>query len=145
MATRIIIAGGRDFGDYLYMYAEMNKLLSEIEDDNIEIISGCARGADACGIRYAYAKKLPCKEFPADWNKYGKTAGFVRNEQMAKYAVEDGCTGILAAFWDLKSKGTENMINNAKKYGMKIHIFEYSSIDLELKNYLSQYEGKLIP
>ena len=114
MATRIIIAGGRDFGDYLYMYAEMNKLLSEIEDDNIEIISGCARGADACGIRYAYAKKLPCKEFPADWNKYGKTAGFVRNEQMAKYAVEDGCTGILAAFWDLKSKGTENMINNAK-------------------------------
>lgn len=145
MATRIIIAGGRDFNDYLRMYVEMNKLLSEIEDDDIEIVSGCASGADTCGIRYANAKKLPCKEFPANWDKYGKTAGFIRNEQMAKYAVEDGCTGILAAFWDRKSKGTENMITNAEKYGLKIHIFDYDNTSLHLSNYISSYVGKLVP
>lgn len=65
---KIIIAGGRDFSDY--------DLLCEICDKmkykNIEIVCGMARGADMLGYKYAKENGYKIKEFPADWNKYGK-------------------------------------------------------------------------
>lgn len=122
--TRIIIAGGRDFLDYLKMYIEMNTIIQTIHDD-IEIISGCAKGADTLGMRYAAVTKIPCAKFPADWDKFGNRAGFIRNEEMAKYSISDNSKGVLVAFWDGKSKGTANMIKLAEKYGLETHVIRY--------------------
>ena len=56
--------------------------------DPVEIISGHAPGADTLGEKFAKAYGYPLKIFLAEWNKYGKAAGPIRNEEMAKYASE---------------------------------------------------------
>lgn len=122
--TRIIIAGGRDFLDYLRMYTEMNVIIQNIHDD-MEIISGCTKGADTLGMRYAAAMKIPCIKFPADWDKFGKRAGLIRNEEMAKYSISDNSKGVLVAFWNGESRGTASMIKLAEKYGLEIHVIRY--------------------
>jgi glycerophosphoryl diester phosphodiesterase len=78
-----------------------------------------ARGTDTLGLNYAIANKIKYSQFPADWNTYGKRAGYVRNEQMAKYA------DALLAFWDGQSRGTKHMIDLAKQHGLKVRVFDY--------------------
>ena len=58
------------------------------------------------GETWAIANVIPIKEFPADWRTHDKSAGPIRNAQMAKYA--DGAI----ILWDGQSKGTLNMIKN---------------------------------
>jgi hypothetical protein len=114
---KVIIAGGRDFNDYSILAESCNLILSDLED--IEIVSGRARGADSLGENYALEKGYGCKIFPADWEKYGKAAGYKRNSEMAEYA------DMLIAFWDGTSRGTGHMIDIAKKRGLKIEIINY--------------------
>jgi hypothetical protein len=113
---KVIIAGGREFNDYNMLCKQCDFLLQSQKE--IEIVSGTARGADQLGERYAKDRGYPIKQFPADWNK-GKSAGYIRNEEMAKYA------DALIAFWDGKSKGTGHMINLAKQYNLNIKIYNY--------------------
>lgn len=82
----------------------------------IEIVSGTANGADKLGEKYANEKGYLLKKFPADWDKYGKSAGFKRNVEMSNYA------DALIAFWDGKSKGTKHMIDLAKRYELKVKV-----------------------
>lgn len=125
MKYNIIIAGSRDFTDYNIVKRSLkNFLVSKQTSDKPTIICGMARGADMLGYRLAKEFKLPLKEFPADWERFGKSAGYIRNEQMAKYAQEQG-NGVLFAFWDGKSKGTKWMIELAKKYNLEVHIFNF--------------------
>lgn len=125
--VRIIIAGSRDFYRYKILEEEVTKFISsikiqyEVEDEDITIISGTARGTDEMGEKYAIKHEYDLARFPADWS-IGKRAGYIRNEAMAKYAIENNNIGILIAFWDGKSKGTKNMINIAEKQGLKVHI-----------------------
>lgn len=123
--TRIIIAGSRNFNDYYKMLKVLDEfgvhLINTI--DPIEIVSGHARGADRLGEKFARAWGYPLKIFVADWAKYGKVAGPIRNERMAKYASEAD-RGILIAFPVGESKGTRNMIKLAKEYGLEIFIVE---------------------
>lgn len=114
---KIIIAGGRDFKDYNKLCRSCDYMLQYIK--NIEIVSGCANGADKLGEKYANEKGFTLHKFPANWDKYGKSAGYIRNEEMAKFS------DVLISFWDGKSKGTEHMINLAKKYNLKIKVFNY--------------------
>lgn len=115
---RVIVAGGRDFSNYTMLKEAMEALLINIKD-NIQIVCGMARGADTLGERYAKEKGYDIAYFPADWMKYGKSAGYIRNEQMAQNA------DALVAFWDGKSKGTNHMINLAKKYDLGVRIEKY--------------------
>ena len=125
MKYNIIIAGSRDFTNYNVVKKSLkNFLLSKQTSKKPTIICGMARGADMLGYRLAKEYKLPLKEFPADWNSFGKKAGYIRNEQMAKYAYEHG-NGVLLAFWDGKSKGTKWMIELAKQYNIEVHIFNF--------------------
>lgn len=125
MQYNIIIAGSRDFTDYKVVKSSLKKfLISKQTFDKPTIICGMARGADMQGYRLAKEFKLPLKEFPANWDSYGKRAGYIRNEQMAKYAQENG-NGVLFAFWDGKSKGTKWMIELAKRYNLEVHIFNF--------------------
>lgn len=121
---RIIIAGGRDFSNYSLLKQSVDTIVKNFHNENLTIISGTARGADTLGEQYAEEQNLSIRRFPADWDTYGKNAGSIRNAQMATYASE-GAKGILIAFWDGKSKGTKNMINEASNKGLIIKIVEY--------------------
>lgn len=127
---RVIIAGSRDFDDFSKLMNSSINILSGITNkrddlDKIRIISGTARGADKLGEQYAKVAGYELSRFPADWNRLGKRAGYVRNAEMAKFAVEDDNYGVLIAFWDGQSKGTKHMIDLAKKYGLEVHIVKY--------------------
>lgn len=113
---KVIIAGSRDFNDYSKLKESCNHLLSKNKDTNVEIVSGTAQGADTLGEQYASEKGYKLTQFPAEWDKYGKGAGFRRNVLMAKYS------DYLIAFWNGKSRGTHHMINTAKKHGVNIKI-----------------------
>lgn len=121
---RVIIAGGRDYTDYHRLKMYMDCLLEPLDKSQIEIISGGAKGADSLGERYARESGYKLKRFPANWNKYGKAAGPIRNKEMALYAAE--VTGVLVAFWDGSSRGTYDMITRAEEYGLQVHIPKYS-------------------
>ena len=127
---RIIIAGSRNFNDYELLKREV---LNIVKYDNrpkeyVKIISGCARGADTLGERFANEMGLEISRFIPDWDGLGKRAGYVRNAEMAKVAVEDDNDGMLIAFWDGKSRGTKHMIDLAKRYGLEVHIVNYKEI-----------------
>lgn len=115
---RVIIAGSRGFSDYALLKRTMDTLLSNIKED-ITVVCGKARGADTLGEQYAKERGYAVAYFPADWDRYGKAAGFIRNEQMAQNA------DALVAFWDGKSRGTKSMIELAAKYNLKIRIKKY--------------------
>jgi hypothetical protein len=127
---RIIIAGGRDFNDYGKLMQECLSVIISMRSqgicnniNDIEVVSGRANGADKLGERFALSGGYKVKYFPADWSGLGKKAGYIRNEQMALYAKEDN--GILIAFWDGKSKGTEHMINLANKHELQVFVINY--------------------
>lgn len=121
--VRVIIAGSRDFNDYNLLKENVKNILKDY--DNVEIISGTAKGADFLGEKYAKENNIKLKQFPAQWNLYGKQAGYIRNKQMAKYSIEDNSIGILIAFWNGTSKGTRHMINIAKEMNLQIHIIKF--------------------
>lgn len=81
-----------------------------------EVVSGCARGADQLGEAWARSQHLPVKQFPADWDRYGKRAGYLRNELMSEYA------DALVAIWDGISSGTKHMIEKARERGLKVYV-----------------------
>lgn len=114
---KTIIAGSRDYDDYQDFLECMRQC--PLTEKISEIVSGCARGADMLALRYAKDFGLDKKEFSADWNGLGKRAGHVRNAQMADYA------DALIAFWDGRSPGTANMIEEARKRGLAIFIYYF--------------------
>lgn len=115
---RVIIAGGRGFKDYDLLTKTMNHLLSRVNDD-ITVVCGKARGADTLGEQYAKEHGYSVQYFPADWSRYGKSAGYLRNTEMAKNA------DALVAFWDGASLGTRHMIEIAKAHGLKVRVKRY--------------------
>lgn len=114
---KVIIAGGRNFDDFNKLCQVCDEFLQD--QNKVEIVSGTCKGADALGEKYASERDYPIKQFPADWRRYGKSAGLKRNAEMANYA------DMLIAFWDAKSKGTKNMIDLAKQAGLKVEVFYF--------------------
>lgn len=128
---RIIIAGSRNFNDFTLLEKSVEKIRQDIIAEKSKsisrvcIVSGTARGADRLGELYAQKAGLHTYKFPADWDNLGKRAGYVRNEEMAKFAIKDGNYGILISFWDGESKGTKHMIDLAQKHGLEVHVIRY--------------------
>lgn len=114
---KIIIAGGRDFDDYDLLCRKADKILSQQQE--VEIVSGGAEGADKLGELYAEERGYPVKRFIPDWSGLGKKAGYVRNEDMAIYA------DALIAFWNKTSKGTRHMIDTANLFKLRIRTIIY--------------------
>lgn len=115
---RIIIAGSRSFDNYECLSDFCTMALSN--QDKVEVVSGTASGADKLGERFAMENNYHLSRFPANWDKYGKSTGYKRNAEMAKYA------DALIAFWDGNSRGTKHMIDLAEKEGLKIKIVMFS-------------------
>lgn len=116
---RVIIAGSRGFNDYELLEKEVHNFLSGKQIEETEIVSGTARGADQLGERLAKEYSLKLTRMAADWDRYGKSAGYRRNAEMAKYA--DACI----VFWDEVSKGTKHMIDLATREGLDLKVVKY--------------------
>lgn len=118
----LLIAGGRDFRDtealrnYLYMLGNADMFKHET---SVRIVSGMAKGADTCAVEIAKSAGFELMEYPAQWETYGKSAGYRRNTEMA--AIAD----VLVACWDGKSRGTKHMITTMKNLGKPVHILPY--------------------
>jgi len=104
---RTIIAGSRHITDYSIL--ERILLESGVISGISEIVSGGARGVDALGEAWGGAHGLPVRRFPADWKRFGRRAGYIRNAAMLDYA------DILILIWDGRSAGSRMMLRLAKK------------------------------
>lgn len=109
---KVIIAGGRDIEDY--------DLLRRVVCDSgfviTTVISGCAKGVDTMGIKWAEEVGIPFERFPAQWGKYGKAAGPIRNIEMSKVA------DALIAIRKDGSKGTSHMIDTMLKLNKPVFV-----------------------
>lgn len=83
------------------------------------IISGGARGADRIGAQIAADFGIELKEYIPDWDKHGKSAGFIRNAD-----IIGNCEAVLC-FWDGVSKGTAHSLSLAKKQKKKTIIIYF--------------------
>ena len=115
---KMIVAGGRNFNNYTLLEEELDYLYG-LFNSPLEVVCGEARGADSLGKRWGLENSLTVHSFPADWEKHGKSAGYVRNAEMADFANS------LVAFWDGKSKGTKMMIDLALKKGLLVMVVRY--------------------
>ena len=115
MTFKVIIAGSRHFSDFDHLAAACDFFLSNVEH-SIEIVSGGAKGADSLGERYAAERGYELKRFPANWKKFGRNAGPIRNGEMASYA------DAVIAFPKGTSVGTANMLKQARKARLKIRV-----------------------
>ena len=111
---RVIVAGSRGYTNKEYVYKVLDKVYQKRKD--IEIVTGLAKGPDTYGKEWAIENGVPYHEFPANWDKYGKQAGYLRNQEMAYFS------DMLIAF-HLNSRGTAHMINIANEEGLKVAIF----------------------
>lgn len=112
---KVIIAGSRDAVSYHLVVdavAESGFIIDQV-------ISGGARGADRLGEAYAKNNGIELLIMKADWDKFGKSAGYRRNEDMAKVG------NALIAIWDGESRGTMHMIEIAKRAGLPVFIKEF--------------------
>jgi hypothetical protein len=119
---KVIIAGSRGFSNYRLLREQCNKFLREKrKTSNIIIVSGHARGADFYGEKYAQDEGFDLEIYPAQWDKFGKRAGYRRNEQMAEVA------DALIAFWDGSSRGTKHMIDIMNEKNLLVRVVEYET------------------
>jgi hypothetical protein len=115
---KVIIAGSRTIRDYARVCHAVRRSGFAIS----RVVSGMAAGVDSLAVRYAKEHGLPCDGFPAEWKRWGRSAGYRRNVQMAAHA------DALIAIWDGKSPGTRHMIEVAKARGLRIVVLEGESL-----------------
>ena len=118
---KVIIAGTRFFNDYSLLKETADRLLADkiTAGYGIVIVSGGCAGADVLGERYAKENGYSIDRYPAEWQKYGRKAGIMRNAVMADNA------DALIAYWDGISRGTKNMIDEARKKGLAVCVKRY--------------------
>jgi hypothetical protein len=119
---RVLVCGGRDYGknpdgsdneiemDFLFNF--LTELL--LKHPDMVVIQGEARGADKLAKNWAEFMNVPVVSFPADWDRYGRNAGPVRNLQM----IQEGRPDLVVAFKG--GAGTRNMIKQATLYEIEV-------------------------
>lgn len=110
---KLLIAGSRSIAEY----GLIDALLWDMVGIS-EIVSGCARGADQLGEAWAARNGILVRRFPADWDRFGRAAGFYRNADMAAYC---DCGMIL---WDGMSVGTVDMIDKLRRAGKPYEVWD---------------------
>jgi len=121
---KVIIAGSRSIKDKVWVLNNIDDLMLHIPYENYaaiptsEVVCGMAEGPDSFGKEWAERNNIKVSCWPADWNKYGKSAGAIRNKEMGDYA------DALVAFWDGKSRGTKHMIDYILEIGKEVHVYQ---------------------
>jgi len=115
---RVAIIGSRGFKDYTTVIKAM-KEFENIHGVVESVVSGGAKGADALAERYAKDNRLPITVYPAEWERYGKKAGYIRN----KLIVND--CDFVVAFWDGESTGTKSSLDYARETGKPVMVINF--------------------
>lgn len=128
---RILICGDRDFAD-----AERVFHYIRILPKDTTIIEGEAPGADTLAGAFGKFFRLNVLPFPADWKRYGRAAGPIRNQQQ----LDEGKPHIIVAFHDniWESKGTKDMLNRGLKDGVRGYLCFWNDDRTQIM--LSPYE-----
>ena len=113
--TYIAIVGSRTITNKEFVFATIDYYLSNLNKEEIVIISGGASGIDSLAELYAATNKIKTEIFKPDWEKYGKGAGVIRNQQIVDKA--DYLIAITTG-----SKGTADTIKRAEKKGIPIKV-----------------------
>lgn len=114
---KILVAGSRGVTDYeVVRRAFIASGFWNTYKRTIEVVSGTARGVDRLGEEFAEKNGLLVHRFPADWETYGKRAGYIRNAAMAEFS--DALIVIILN----DSRGSENMLQCAMKKGMPFYV-----------------------
>lgn len=113
---RLLVCGDRNWSDGNAIRDVMRKLEPTV------VIEGEARGADTFARLCAAVLGIEVMRFPADWEKYGRSAGPIRNSQMLKEGNPDVVVGFHYKIEE--SKGTRDMLTRAKKAGKATFIFD---------------------
>ncbi len=114
------VIGSRSFDNYSLLNNIINDAISKLEDSNITIVSGGAKGADKLGHKFAINNNLKYIEYKPDWDKHGKSAGFIRN----KLIVDK--SDMVIAFWDGSSKGTYHSMTLTKQLNKLLLLVDYN-------------------
>jgi hypothetical protein len=117
MGLKVIICGSRYYSDYNRIFNTICKM------DISLVISGGCRGADTIAIIVARQCGFRYVEYRADWERYGNSAGPIRNQVMINCENPD----IVLAFHNdfHNSKGTKDMVSRAMKHDIPFKIFSY--------------------
>lgn len=124
---RLLVCGSRTITDKNWIYSQIEVYWYEnlaCYSDPI-MIEGAAREIDLIAKAYAVENDWEIEEYPADWDKHGRSAGYIRNDIMVKKADE------VLILWDGKSKGTKHSINLCKKYNKPHKIVLYKEVKNE--------------
>ena len=110
---RVLICGSRDFKDG----RRIEGIIKLLPSGSV-VIHGAARGADSIAGKIAKEYGFQVISFPADWERYGRAAGPIRNRQM----IDEGRPDLVVAFYSNKNKsrGTKNMVDQAKKVNIPV-------------------------
>jgi len=108
---RVIVCGGRNFMDWDRGYAELDRIHAERPIQIV--IHGNARGADSMADCWARRRKIPCWPVPAEWSRYGKSAGPKRNAKMLGLKPQQ-----VIAFPG--GSGTRDMVKRARAAGVEV-------------------------
>ena len=115
---KLLVCGSRDYADYETLALTLDAF--DHYDPVTLVIEGCATGADSLGERWATERSIPIDHHPADWDRYGKSAGPIRNREMADEAPD-----LVVAFYSDRanpSRGTANMVATARQRGIDVVI-----------------------
>ena len=108
---KVLVCGSRYYCNYEKVLAYLARTGASL------VVAGGARGADSLAVRAAKECGISYIEYKADWDRYGKSAGPIRNQQMLDMEKPDF---VIAFHEDLeKSKGTKDMLSRAKRAGIR--------------------------
>lgn len=114
---RVLICGGRTFGNRHEHIAQFDVAMRQVPAD-ATIIHGGATGADTLAHQFAIATRRKLQVFKARWDIHGRKAGPLRNREMLKSGVD-----LVIAFWDGSSRGTADMIGQAREAKVNVIIY----------------------
>ena len=115
---KVAIVGSRNF-------RELDKVRAYVRSlpPGTTIVTGGARGVDNVAETTAKIFGYPVEVFLPDWNKHGKSAGFVRNNLIVCAADR------VVAFWDGESKGTKHSIKLAEQFKKPLEIIRQAVLE----------------
>jgi hypothetical protein len=115
---RILVCGGREWSNYTMTSGVLDGFRQQYHEKGqpIVIVQGGAIGADFLGKRYAEQYNIPCEEFKAEWKKYGRAAGPIRNSAMLETLVPGA--DVVVAFPG--GRGTNDTVTKALKLGIRV-------------------------
>lgn len=116
---RILITGSREFKDESVISKAIAEAAAGVDSNLVTVVHGAARGADTLAANAAWRMGLLTEAHPADWDRHGKSGGYIRNAEMAKLGAD-----VCLAFPIGESRGTRMMIELAKKHGIEVRVYE---------------------